>query len=298
MKILQTKKLVALSLAVILGGCGAGGQGPSGTGNASQAALVAATPVFAGMYDGDGLNNRNNAASSCPAVASTDAPQTISWGKDMLLVSSRNIAYRVCGFRLWTGPISGAVSFNVSTPGSPGSGTGQASLDYYLASGQAKSQTSTFAGNIVTVGANDPSAGSLDFKDAANNTFKFSRIGTSARVVTTSYATFAGVYRQVDWSVFGSTTQPLNDTLSVTAAGTVTAVTPVGTMAGQITKFDANYGVHDVELTVTPRSGPVFTMTGVIGPGPTTSGSANDFGNVTLALTGNNQFYASVFRKP
>lgn len=297
MKIFNIKNVASFGACAVITACGGGDGGGVGESNNVQAVPATPTPIFAGVFDGDGLNLGNNAVNSCPAVAMVDVPQNISWGKDILLVNSQNVGYRVCGYRLWVGPIQGGLSLNANNPSAPGSGIGHTSLDYYLQPGAIKSQTTAFSGNIVTVSGNDAAVSNLDLKDATGNRFKFSRVGTSARITTNSYATFAGSYRQVDWSLFSSTAMPLSDRLSVNTTGAVTAVTPLGTMSGQITRFDTKYGVHDIDMTVTPRSGPAYKMVGVIGPGPTTSGSGNDFGNVTLALTGNNQYYASVFTR-
>lgn len=296
MKQPNAKILAFFGMFTALAGCGGGGGTDGGSNTEPVMATVA--PKFPGVFNGDGLNVSNNAANSCPTVLTADAPQNVPFGKDVLLVSSQNIGYRVCGYRLWSGPITGTVSFNTKNPNTPGSGDGKISIDYYLQPGTPKSQTAVLSGNIVANSSGDASATSLAFSDTSKNTFNFSRIVPSAsKVITTSYATFAGSYRQVDWTLLGSTTMRLNDKVSVSSSGAVTATTQLGTMAGRIVNFDAVNGVHDIEMTVTPTSGQAYKMVGVIGPGPTTSGDAKDFSNVTVALTGNNQFYASVFTR-
>lgn len=282
----QTKKIIASIVgAVLLSGCGAGGADSDLTSGSSRATFVSG--VYTTIY-------------SCNSMTTGT------------LIDDKDNMYQVCGTKLSIGKLSGtlngssvatgSVQFTVFDAGTPASSTTielpNGSYTVPIAAGKPTVTTSpVFSGTLFI---NNNKVTEISFTDtpgqAGNASFSSKWVGASpAGSIAASYSTLAGnyvLYRPEKLGVDAS------ENISISSSGVISGTTNLGTISGQITKFNSS-GVHDVSVTLTPQSGAALTMVGVLGPydvNMTGSTLKANYAGILLAVSGNGTGFFRPFR--
>jgi hypothetical protein len=267
------KAAITVALGIALSACGGGGN----SGSSSPGTAQSVPAQYAGVY----VSNSHD-----PCVATGQ-------GVDSFVVDSHNVAFRGCGDQYWTGLLAGTLQVDPNFSGAV-SGNGSASLTTYSNTGAAGA-SAALAGTItgVTRALSGIPVTYIDFKQLGTSSAQqFQAPTTALQTITRSYTTFSGTYVERWAAVNPSATS----TLTVKSDGTFSAKTKFGTVTGQVTNFDSGSGVHNVQATLAaaPGSAPV-TMTGVLSPAPSLSGSTSDYTGVMLGLSSANLGFSILF---
>lgn len=249
----RKNSLAALVVIGLLSGCG-GGNSTSGS---SVAAFIPG--VYRTIY------NCNSTANG-----------TLIDGSDNM--------YQACGTKLSVGKLSGTIASSATGYGSIkftvfDSGPPASTVTLQLPSGPVTvpvpagkptvSTSDLFTGSLFT--SSDNRVVELYLQDAPGPSYKVNFnskwVGASpVGSITTSYSTMSGNYIAYLAEKIPTETSDPTQTLSISTGGIISGTTNLGSVSGQISKFNSTSGVHDVSITLTPPSGLPVVMTGVIGP--------------------------------
>lgn len=278
--------LGALIVIGLIGGCGGGTSSQDST---SGPSVIAFTP---GVYKT--INN-------CSSMASGT------------LIDDSDNMYQVCGTKLSMGKLSGkitspdtgagSVQFNVFDSGVPASTvtlqlpTGPVIVDV-PAGKPTVSTSSTFSGALLL---SNNHVMDINFTDTPGQSGKASFdskwVGASpVGSIMSSYSTMSGSYVSYRPEKFANDT---TENISISTSGVISGITNLGSVVGQISKFNSATGVHNVSITLTPPSGPSAVLVGVIGPfdvNMTGSSLNTNYAGLLLAVTGGGEGFYKVFR--
>ena len=245
--------LVALIVVGLIGGCGGGTSSQDST---SGPSVIAFNP---GVY-----RTINNCSSMTNGT----------------LIDDSDNMYQVCGTKLSIGKLSGKITsletgagevkFNVFDSGVPASTatlqlpTGPVIVDV-PAGKPTVSTSSIFSGTLLL---SNNHVMDINFTDTPGQSGKVSFdskwIGASpVGSIMSSYSTMSGSY--VSYRPEKLAVDPAEN-ISISTGGSISGSTNLGSVVGQISKFNSATGVHNVTITLTSPSGPSAVLVGVIGP--------------------------------
>lgn len=267
---------------------------------------------------GGGTPNQDSTSGSSGSIFIPGVYSTINYcqigGAQATLVDDSDTLYQVCGTRLSVGKLSGKINGSSTGTGNVqftifDSGTPASTATLQLPSGPVsvpvpagKPTVSTSPTLFGTLLINNGRVDQIMFTDVDGPSYTVSInskwVGASpVGSIMASYSTLSGnylSYRPWEWSPAST------DDISISANGVISGTTSLGTIAGQITKFNAATGVHKVSVTLTRPVGAPVVMEGVIGPFNVNyvTGSTLDtnYGGLLLAIRGSGVGFYKLLR--
>lgn len=241
-----------------------------------------------GGCGGGGSTSDSSAATFMPGVYRT-INNCGAMANGTLIDDSDNL-YQVCGTKLSVGKLSGTIT-------SSATGNGSVKFNVFDSGSPAVSTSATFSGALLI---SNNYVVDINFTDTPGQpgavAFDSKWVGASpVGSIMASYSTLSGNY--VSYVPEKLAVDP-TENISISTSGVISGTTSLGSVMGQITKFNSATGVHDVSITLTPLSGPPVVLAGVIGPYDVNmTGSAlytNYFG-LLLAVSGNGAGFYRIF---
>lgn len=281
----RKNSLAAIIIMGLISGCGGGTSNQGSTSGSSVAAFIPG--VYRTIYNCDSMTNGT-------------------------LIDDSDNLYQVCGTKLSVGKLSGTMASSATGNGSVkftvfDSGTPASTVTVQLPTGP---WTVPVPAGNPTVSTSDTFSGTLlfsnnyvvdiNFTDTPGQpgkvAFDSKWVGASpVGSIMASYSTLSGNY--VSYLPEKLAVDP-TETLSISISGVISGTTSLGTVMGQISKFNSTTGVQDVSITLTPPSGPPVAMAGVIGPFDVnmTGSSLNfNYAGLLLAVSGTGAGFYRIF---
>lgn len=235
-------------------------------------------------------------------------------GSQGTLIDGNDNLYHVCGTKMSVGRLSGKVT-------SPSTGTGSVQFRVFDSGAPVSTITIPFPSGPVevpvpaghpTVSTSAVLSGTLLLNNGRVDNFMFTDVASPSYTVSfnsrwegvappgsimASYSTMSGSYLSYRPEKLAS--DP-SETLSITHGGAISGITRTGKITGQISRFNAGTGVHDVNITLTPEGGQPVMMTGVIGPydvNMTGSTGYAQYSGLLLAVSEGASGFYRIFRR-